>query len=52
MEFVDHLHEHFAEPTVVRDGYYVLPAEPGYATMLEKSRQVFAYPDGPAWAER
>lgn len=49
VEFVDHLHEHFVEPTVVRDGHYVLPADPGYATMLPGSRQRFAFPDGPEW---
>ena len=50
VEFVDHLHEHFVEPTVVRDGYYALPVEPGYATMLDESRARYAYPDGPVWA--
>jgi L-fuconate dehydratase len=49
VEFVDHLHEHFIEPTVVRDGHYVLPTEPGYTTMHAWSRERFAFPDGPAW---
>jgi len=50
VEFVDHLHEHFTEPTVVRDGWYALPVQPGYATMLDASRERFAYPAGAAWA--
>ena len=43
VEFVDHLHEHFAEPTVIRDGHYLLPSQPGYATMLDESRARFKY---------
>ena len=50
VEFVDHLHEHFVEPTVVANGYYVLPQQPGYATMLEEARRHHAYPDGEVWA--
>jgi L-fuconate dehydratase len=49
VEFVDHLHEHFVEPTVVRNGYYRLPQHPGYATMLEESRVRHGFPDGPVW---
>jgi L-fuconate dehydratase len=51
VEYVDHLHEHFVEPTVIRDGHYVLPAQPGYATLIDESRARFRYPDGPAWAD-
>jgi L-fuconate dehydratase len=51
IEFVDHLHEHFAEPTVVRRARYQLPRQPGYATMLEASRAEYRFPDGPAWAD-
>jgi L-fuconate dehydratase len=50
IEFVDHLHEHFVEPTVVRDGHYVLPTQAGYVTMLDESRSRFSYPAGPVWA--
>ncbi len=50
VEYVDHLHEHFTEPTVVRDGWYTLPGQPGYATMRAESRERFRYPDGAAWA--
>ena len=31
VEWVDHLHEHFRDPAVVRDGRYVAPAAPGYS---------------------
>ena len=29
IEYVDHLHEHFVVPTVLRDGAYVAPSAPG-----------------------
>ena len=50
VEFVDHLHEHFVEPTVVRDGHYVLPTRAGYVTMLDESRSRYDYRTGPVWA--
>lgn len=31
LEYVDHLHQHFLHPAVVRDGYYQPPLEPGYS---------------------
>lgn len=31
LEYVDHLHEHFNHPAVIKKGYYVTPAEPGYS---------------------
>ncbi|GAA2009339.1 mandelate racemase [Nocardioides kribbensis] len=51
VEYVDHLHEHFADPAVVRGGRYVTPTAPGFsARMLDASRTRYAYPDGAAWA--
>ena len=50
VEYVDHLHEHFVDPVVVRGGRYIPPLAPGYSiTMKPESRARFAYPDGPAW---
>jgi L-fuconate dehydratase len=38
IEFVDHLHEHFATPVEVRGGRYVAPTDPGAGTeMLRES---------------
>jgi L-fuconate dehydratase len=38
VEYVDHLHEHFVTPAVIRDGAYVAPRAPGSgAEMLEAS---------------
>jgi len=51
VEYVDHLHEHFVEPTRVVDAHYQLPARPGYARMLPASRAAHRFPDGPVWAD-
>jgi L-fuconate dehydratase len=50
IEYVDHLHEHFTAPVVVRRGNYLAPTTPGSgATMREESLQRFRFPDGEAW---
>jgi L-fuconate dehydratase len=52
LEYVDHLHEHFLDPVLIRDGHYMPPKNPGYSiTMKQTSLERFAYPDGPAWSE-
>lgn len=49
-EYVDHLHEHFTEPCVIRDGHYMPPAAPGYSiAMVPESLTEFEFPNGPAW---
>jgi len=51
VEYVDHLHEHFVNPVVIRAGAYQVPQAPGFsARMKPESLHRFAYPDGPAWA--
>jgi L-fuconate dehydratase len=51
IEYVDHLHEHFVDPVVIRDGRYATPTAPGFsATMLPDTLAAYAYPDGPVWA--
>ncbi|MEO6528624.1 MAG: L-fuconate dehydratase [Gemmatimonadaceae bacterium] len=51
VEYVDHLHEHFLDPVVIRDGRYMPPVAPGYSiTMRAESLDTFSYPDGEAWA--
>ena len=51
VEYVDHLHEHFVDPVVIRDGRYLVPDAPGYSiTMRPESLERYAYPDGAAWA--
>lgn len=52
-EYVDHLHEHFVDPCVVRNGAYVVPAAPGYsAEMHRESLQTYQFPNGTYWASR
>jgi L-fuconate dehydratase len=49
-EFVDHLHEHFVDPVVMRRGRYLVPQTPGYSTTIKnESRIAYRYPDGPVW---
>jgi len=33
-EHADHLHEHFVDPVVMRDGRYLLPTAPGYSAAI------------------
>jgi len=50
-EFVDHLHEHFVDPCIIKDGAYVMPANPGYSAELkEQTLQEYAFPYGTYWA--
>jgi L-fuconate dehydratase len=49
-EYADHLHEHFVDPLVTKDGRYMPPKAPGYSiTMKPAALAEFAYPTGPAW---
>ncbi|GAC1315940.1 MAG: L-fuconate dehydratase [Chloroflexota bacterium] len=51
IEYVDHLHEHFLAPVVMRGGRYMPPTAPGYsATMRRESLEEYAFPSGPVWA--
>jgi L-fuconate dehydratase len=50
IEYVDHLHEHFLDPVVIRDARYVLPTRPGYsAEMRAESLARYRFPDGDEW---
>ena len=52
LEFVDHLHEHFLHPSVIKDGYYQTPMDPGYSVeMKAESMDKFSYPgkEGVSW---
>lgn len=51
VEYVDHLHEHFLDPVIIRQGRYLPPTAPGYSiTMKPESLQQYAFPHGAAWA--
>ncbi|WP_433223896.1 enolase C-terminal domain-like protein [Dactylosporangium sp. CS-047395] len=50
IEYVDHLHEHFADPVLVRGGRYVTPTTPGMsAEILGGTLAAYRFPDGPEW---
>lgn len=51
LEYVDHLHEHFLDPVVIRDGHYMPPGAPGYSiTIKAESLDTYEFPNGIAWA--
>ena len=50
LEYVEHLHEHFLDPVVIRNGSYVAPQAPGWSiTMRPESLREYEFPIGPAW---
>lgn len=50
IEYVDHLHEHFHDPVVIKNGAYMPPMKPGYSiTMKKESIQDFSFPNGKEW---
>lgn len=52
IEYVDHLHEHFAEPVVVANGRYRAPSLPGVgAQILAGSASAWTYPSGSGWQD-
>ncbi len=53
LEYVDHLHEHFFDPVLMKHGRYMPPEAPGYSiTMLPESLDRYEYPHGDAWQGR
>ena len=52
LEYVDHLHEHFADPAEVIAGRYLAPATPGFsAALLPDSLRAYEFPHGSAWQQ-
>jgi L-fuconate dehydratase len=50
IEYVDHLHEHFYDPVIIKNGAYMPPKMPGYSiTMKSGSLQDYSFPDGRMW---
>jgi len=51
IEYVDHLHQHFLDPVVIRNGRYMPPHKPGYSIEIyPESLARFAFPNGAAWS--
>jgi L-fuconate dehydratase len=52
LEYVDHLHEHFFDPVVIRNGRYVPPTAPGYSIRMRPgSLDAHEFPNGKVWAK-
>jgi L-fuconate dehydratase len=52
IEYVDHLHEHFFDPVIIKNGAYVPPSLPGYSiTMKPESLEEYSFPNGSFWRE-
>ena len=50
IEYVDHLHEHFVDPVVIKNSSYMVPENPGYSiTMKTESLIKYSYPYGEVW---
>ncbi|MEP6799980.1 MAG: enolase C-terminal domain-like protein [Lapillicoccus sp.] len=50
IEYVDHLHEHFEDPTVIERGRYRAPTAPGFSSrMTTTALEDFRFPEGAAW---
>jgi L-fuconate dehydratase len=50
IEYIDHLHEHFVDPAVVRGGRYMAPTAAGYSSEMRAESLVrYAFPTGEEW---
>ena len=50
VEYVDHLHEHFVDPCVMRRGCYLVPTAPGTSiTIRQETLEAYTYPAGKVW---
>ena len=50
IEYVDHLHEHFVDPCVIRNAHYMPPQLPGYSIEMKSATlEAYVYPHGPVW---
>ena len=52
LEYVDHLHEHFLDPVVIRKGRYMPPQRAGYSIEMHAATLTqFEFPGGGAWTQ-
>ena len=52
LEYVDHLHEHFYDPVVMKNGRYMPPQAPGYSiSMKAESLAQHRFPEGAVWQQ-
>ncbi|GHG93793.1 L-fuconate dehydratase [Streptomyces rubradiris] len=51
IEYVDHLHEHFLDPVVIRAGHYTAPTAPGFSAALRPEALAhYTFPGGTYWS--
>lgn len=51
-EYIDHLHEHFEHPVVMKNGHYMPPEAPGFSVaMRAESLDAYEFPGGKMWRE-
>jgi L-fuconate dehydratase len=52
IEYVDNLHEHFADPVIIRDARYMAPQAPGTSiAILPETLTDYQFPGGGIWAD-
>ena len=52
-EYVDHFHEHFQEPVIIKNASYMPPKKPRYSiTMKENSIKDYSFPKGKVWTAK
>ncbi|MGW9685723.1 L-fuconate dehydratase [Flagellimonas sp. 2504JD1-5] len=52
IEYVDHLHEHFYDPVVIKNGAYMPPTMPGFSIQMKnESLDQHQFPNGVVWQE-
>jgi len=50
LEYVDHLHEHFVTPVIMKGDRYMPPLAPGYSIEIKPaSLASYEFPGGAAW---
>jgi L-fuconate dehydratase len=50
LEYVEHLHEHFVNPVIIRNARYQVPTKPGFSIQMHpESLTKYSYPNGEAW---
>jgi L-fuconate dehydratase len=50
IEYVDHLHEHFIDPVIIKNSAYMPPNMPGYSIEMKPESLIkYSFPDGEVW---
>ncbi|NNF34024.1 MAG: L-fuconate dehydratase [Saprospiraceae bacterium] len=53
IEYVSHLHEHFVDPIIIRNGSYIPPMTPGFSIEMKKESLLnYEFPGGEEWQRK